>query len=67
MIAIANGIQSGEVTHHQDQSILSVSLRTKNMRKRIILNDTEEDLVFCMFLLFIYKYKNLILNHKINI
>jgi hypothetical protein len=31
---IANGIQRGEVTHHQDQSIFPVSLRTKNTMKR---------------------------------
>jgi hypothetical protein len=30
----AIGIQRGEVTHHQDQSILFVSLRTKNTMKR---------------------------------
>jgi len=28
--AKATGIQRGEVTHHQDQSIFPVSLRTKN-------------------------------------
>lgn len=27
----ASGIQRGEVTHHQDQSIFPVSLRTKNI------------------------------------
>jgi hypothetical protein len=30
----ARGIQRGEVTHHQDQSIFPVSLRTKNTIKR---------------------------------
>ena len=30
----AIGIQSGEVTHHQDQSIFPVSLRTKKTIKR---------------------------------
>ena len=30
----ANGIQRGEVTHHQDQSIFPVNLRTKNTMKR---------------------------------
>ena len=30
----ASGIQRGEVTHHQDQSMLFVSLRTKNTMKR---------------------------------
>ena len=29
-----NGIQRGEVTHHQDQSIFPVNLRTKNTMKR---------------------------------
>ena len=29
-IAITTGIQIGEVTHHQDQSITPVNLRTKN-------------------------------------
>ena len=32
--ARATGIQRGEVTHHQDQSIFPVSLRTKNTIKR---------------------------------
>ena len=30
----ANGIQRGEVTHHQDQSMFPVNLRTKNTMKR---------------------------------
>jgi hypothetical protein len=29
-IAIPKGSQRGEVTHHQDQSIFPVSLRTRN-------------------------------------
>ena len=29
-----NGIHRGEVTHHQDQSIFPVNLRTKNTMKR---------------------------------
>jgi hypothetical protein len=32
----AKGIQRGEHTHHQDQSILSHSLRTKKIRNRIM-------------------------------
>lgn len=32
----ANGIQSGERTHHQDQSILLVSFKTKNTTKSIV-------------------------------
>ncbi len=32
--AKATGIQRGEVTHHQDQSIFPVSLRTKNTTNR---------------------------------
>jgi hypothetical protein len=47
----ARGIQSGEVTHHHDQSIKFVSFRTKNIRnnapdKLIPLVVLESDILF---------------------
>ena len=32
---IPNGIQKGDVTHHQDQSILSVSFNVRNIKNNI--------------------------------
>lgn len=37
-ITKATGIQNGENTHHQDQSILSVNFRIKKTRKTIVVN-----------------------------
>ena len=46
------GIQIGAVTHHQDQSMVSVSLRTRNIKNKnkihkkttkIILHSSQED------------------------
>jgi len=34
----ATGIQNGENTHHQDQSILSVNFKIKKTKKTIVLN-----------------------------
>jgi hypothetical protein len=34
----AIGIQSGEKTHHQDQSILLVNLSVRNIKNKIVVN-----------------------------
>ena len=40
------GIQNGENTHHQDQSILPVNLRIKNTRNKTVVVPTPLDVVF---------------------
>ena len=42
----ATGIQRGEVTHHQDQSIFPVNLRIKNTMKRTPAKLKPEDEFF---------------------
>jgi len=46
------GNQSGEVTHHQDQSIASVNLRTKNIKNNTVVNENEHP-NFSLFSIFI--------------
>jgi len=49
-MTMANGIHNGLVTHHQDQSILPVSLRMRNMRNStidvLIPEDDLDDAIF---------------------
>lgn len=48
----ANGIQSGLVTHHQLQSMLSVNLSTKNTRNNTVPNPIPfDDVLFAIILL----------------
>lgn len=47
-------IHSGDVTHHQDQSIVCVNLRTKNIRNRSVPNPIPlpDDALFAMLIVF---------------
>jgi|LauGreDrversion4_2_1035121.scaffolds.fasta_scaffold90404_2 hypothetical protein len=45
-IDITKGIQRGEVTHHHDQLIFFVSLRTKNIKNNKLDNPIPEDVFF---------------------
>lgn len=46
-----NGIHSGEVTHHQDQSIVFVSFKTRKTTKRIVDNEIPEDALFVFMII----------------
>lgn len=52
-----NGNHKGEVTHHQDQSILLVNFNPKNNRKRRLKKPTPFDLLFAIVLNLDYKCK----------
>ena len=63
-ITLSIGNHNGLVTHHQDQSILSVSLRTKNMINTIILKLIPFDFII-LFILFI-TYPSIIFDKQIH-
>jgi len=52
-----DGIQSGDVTHHQDQSILFVNLRTRKTTNRMKLNPNPLFVLLFILLLCIRMYK----------
>ena len=45
---IPAGIQNGDVTHHQDQSILSVSFKVRNIRNNIDGNPNPLSIFFIL-------------------
>jgi hypothetical protein len=49
---IAIGNQSGDVTHHQLQSIVSVSFKTRNIRNNVILIPIPPDVFFSLISFF---------------
>jgi len=57
--ARANGIQRGEVTHHQDQSMFPVNLRTKNTTNNTPVNPIpDEDELFDAIIYYIPNLSN---------
>lgn len=56
--AKANGIQRGEQTHHQDQSILLVNLRIRNTINTIPEIPSPLDLLFDAILFIWFRNKN---------
>jgi len=46
---IANGIQSGAVTHHHDQSISPVNFNVMNIRNKIIPKPIPFELLLLIF------------------
>lgn len=65
-----NGIQSGAVTHHQDQSITFVSFKTRKTTKSIVEREIPDDVLFVFiflnFKLFLHNQnRNFLRNFKI--
>lgn len=58
---IANGIHSGEVTHHHDQLIVLVNFNTRNIRNRTvpkpILEFDFSDILFTFYFYKVMKFK----------
>lgn len=77
----AIGIQRGEVTHHQDQSMFPVNLRTKNTTNNTPVNPIPDEdelfddiinnlyliyLISCFYFVFLLRTLDTFLNQKEN-